>query len=550
MVKVMETTSTAGTGTLRKHCWECQRRRLVCDSAQPACNRCRKNGVECPGYSETKPLRWVKPGRVTTRNRRRQRDGSSLHVGPIQYNTSEPASSTSKDSSGDGELQDTVDALSFLKAAQSTVLDSIMRYDITCDDPARIEALYICKSFSPESRIHSSFLNGMELYNCCSPLTLLVENNARYTLPPVAVAHFLPAPIKGLFVLLALGHKMYTLPRDAKKEIRARARSAVAFWAYQVVRTLNEQITSEKTVSDATISAVIMLLWEDQQYHPSTRWRFHFSGLMRMAQLRGGIKKLWHNSPHMQNAILTMAALEAFANTTSPSHDQLSEVTHPNNLTFIQAIWEIGTKSTYVGSICPLALFASVLKTNHLRALSIGSTDPTTPLSPSDSAEDNIIYSNAKTIVEEIKSFSAPAYAEKNGNERTRDKWLLVARIHQSAVLLYTILSLQSIAFLPETAELARVAAAQYDQLLLDLKEGFRHTHLRNCLFWPLMVAGVRAVCGTAFERAFLADLLAASAGDMGGAMPILARATLLRFWDSGKEGWDDCFDRPFLFIS
>ncbi|KAI1431052.1 hypothetical protein GGR50DRAFT_112423 [Xylaria sp. CBS 124048] len=527
--------ATVGTGTPRKHCWECQRRRLVCDSVRPVCNRCRNNGIVCPGYGEKKPLRWLKPGRVTTRNRLRPKDGSSSRVDLIQDNSNDSSSPMIKDASDTGELQRKAIELAFANAAKSTGLDSIMRYDITCDEPARVEASYIY---------------GVELYNRLSPMTLLLEKNARIDLAPPAVTAFLPAPIKGLYILLALGHRMYKLPRDTGKETRTRMRSAVDYWAYQVVRTLNEQIALESAqVSPGTMAAVIMLLWEDQ-YRPSTRWRFHYNGLMKMTELHGGVRKLWDTSHILRNGIVMMAALETFANTTSPSHDQLSDLTHPRNLAFLQTIWENVARSIYVGSICPTALFTAILKINHLRALSITCLGPMDSISSPSSTEDNIIYNNAQTIIREIQAFFPSAYAERNGNERTRDKWFLVARIHQCAVVLYGILSLQSVFFLPETSALKRLVTMNYDQLLLDLKEGFKHGHLQNCLFWPLMVAGACAARGTAFERAFIADLLTDSVGDMGGAMPLLARATLMRFWASGKVRWDDCFDRPYIFIT
>lgn len=54
----------------RRSCWECQRRRLVCDSNRPVCSRCKLNGIVCPGYENVKPLTWVAPNQVTTRTRR------------------------------------------------------------------------------------------------------------------------------------------------------------------------------------------------------------------------------------------------------------------------------------------------------------------------------------------------------------------------------------------------------------------------------------------------------------------------------------------------
>lgn len=52
------------------HCWECRRRRLVCDSTKPVCKKCQVAKIVCPGYDEKQPLRWLKPGKVTSRTRK------------------------------------------------------------------------------------------------------------------------------------------------------------------------------------------------------------------------------------------------------------------------------------------------------------------------------------------------------------------------------------------------------------------------------------------------------------------------------------------------
>ncbi|KAE8347616.1 hypothetical protein BDV24DRAFT_121128, partial [Aspergillus arachidicola] len=52
----MDTRAQLHPATHQRHCWECMRRRLVCDFARPTCNKCRSAGVACPGYDEKKPL--------------------------------------------------------------------------------------------------------------------------------------------------------------------------------------------------------------------------------------------------------------------------------------------------------------------------------------------------------------------------------------------------------------------------------------------------------------------------------------------------------------
>ena len=64
----------AESNSQKRHCWECLRRRLVCDSTRPVCKRCVLNGTDCPGYSEAKPPRfkWLAPGKVTSRTRKKK----------------------------------------------------------------------------------------------------------------------------------------------------------------------------------------------------------------------------------------------------------------------------------------------------------------------------------------------------------------------------------------------------------------------------------------------------------------------------------------------
>jgi hypothetical protein len=54
----------------KRQCWECLRRRLVCDFALPSCKKCQKAGRDCPGYNPQKPLQWIAPGKVTSRRRK------------------------------------------------------------------------------------------------------------------------------------------------------------------------------------------------------------------------------------------------------------------------------------------------------------------------------------------------------------------------------------------------------------------------------------------------------------------------------------------------
>lgn len=54
----------------RQRCWECIRRRLVCDNGRPRCNRCKTSGIDCTGYGAKKPVQFLEPGVVLSRPRK------------------------------------------------------------------------------------------------------------------------------------------------------------------------------------------------------------------------------------------------------------------------------------------------------------------------------------------------------------------------------------------------------------------------------------------------------------------------------------------------
>ncbi|KAF3797112.1 hypothetical protein GCG54_00009082 [Colletotrichum gloeosporioides] len=62
---------------VKQACWECQRRRVVCDSARPVCPQCRLQGIVCPGYDNVKPLTWLAPDRITMRKRKTKQPNTS-----------------------------------------------------------------------------------------------------------------------------------------------------------------------------------------------------------------------------------------------------------------------------------------------------------------------------------------------------------------------------------------------------------------------------------------------------------------------------------------
>ncbi|RYP77426.1 hypothetical protein DL771_001221 [Monosporascus sp. 5C6A] len=156
----------------------------------------------------------------------------------------------------------------------------------------------------------------------------------------------------------------------------------------------------------------------------------------------------------------------------------------------------------------------------------------------------------ASDLLEQIHDFSPGDWIKGKATANSKREWLLIGSAYQSAVALYCIMSLQSLSILPSALHITAMDAAHHERLMQLLKQALTFPHLRHCLMWPLLVAGARAVYGSADDRKFVDEQFKELSRVGGTALPLAARAALKRFWASGKMGWDDCFDKPYIFTA
>lgn len=123
----------------RRRCWECLRRRLVCDAVKPVCNKCRVAGIVCPGYDDKKPLTWLAPGKVTCRTRRKSR---------VSENDSKAKSNTSKSKENQGK---TIRKEKEIRKVSELIFHSALRTDV-CDV---YEAVQYCKWQMPHYKYYT-----------------------------------------------------------------------------------------------------------------------------------------------------------------------------------------------------------------------------------------------------------------------------------------------------------------------------------------------------------------------------------------------------------
>ena len=231
--------------------------------------------------------------------------------------------------------------------------------------------------------------------------------------------------------------------------------------------------------------------------------------------------------------ILTVCfRIEGFGNTTTARDELSTAVTDIELLDIVSEIYGDRVRPLYLGTMCPRQLFLNIISVNHLRRIGVNhaaATDPT-------------------ELLEQINSFSPEEWTIGKGTQTTKPHWLMLGRVYQSAAAVYCISSLQSVSMLPSTARTAALDMYHYERLLDLLKDAYEFPHLRHCLMWPLVVVGVRAVRGREKDRRFVNEKLAECSREAGSALPLQAKVMLRRYWESGKTGWDDCFDRSYVF--
>ena len=188
--------------------------------------------------------------------------------------------------------------------------------------------------------------------------------------------------------------------------------------------------------------------------------------------------------------------------------------------------------------MCPLPLFAEIIKINHLRMRAMEHA----------STEARDISQEGYKILSRIHGFSPEELAQ--SKPASKEDWILLGSIYQAAVALYCISSLQSLAAFPATSSLRARCAAHGLVLQELLNEALSSPRIKRFMLWPLVVLGVEAVHSDASMRAFVEKQLPEMSRHIGTYVPLMAKSVLESFWASGETHWDACFDRPYAFVT
>uniref|UniRef100_A0A0B7K142 Zn(2)-C6 fungal-type domain-containing protein n=1 Tax=Bionectria ochroleuca TaxID=29856 RepID=A0A0B7K142_BIOOC len=477
----------------KRHCWECLRRRLVCDSTHPVCNRCSTAGVVCPGYENTQPLKWLAPGRVKVRNRRPKGTSSAK----VTKNSCKAV-------------------VAARTGARSPPFMDVIKW--TWPTELRAEAFI--------------FSEAAEYYNTCIYQDLvhihdLAYNDAVFPITREHLQHaaLVPDYIKYIFVCVALSHRINRTRNDPELKTLVRR-----IWEYRgiVIRGLREDIEEgSKRHFDIILAGIISLLLVDAQQGSSPDWLCHIDMIQALISMRGGFRAACTSS--LDPVILCFFYVLALGNTTSPASSLVMTRSNVEDLDFI--IERYGDR-TFQFHLLPPPLFAEIVRINHLR------------MRAASGMVGDDLSQEAYEILARIEAFSSDSWAD--SKPAMNREWALVALSTQAAVALYCIASLQSLGVLPLSDVLEACRIEHGISLHAHLKEALPSIRIRRFVGWPLYVLGMEAANSCGGMKDFVRDELVGMSYHIGTNTPLVAKELLERFWASGDSRWDSCFDKPY----
>ena len=221
------------------------------------------------------------------------------------------------------------------------------------------------------------------------------------------------------------------------------------------------------------------------------------------------------------------------ANTTTPPSQHISPT---SQLELIDIMTELYGDGIYPILLCPPYLLMDVIKINNLRFQTTYS-----PMTETTRA-------TAHEILEHIEAFSPEDWTGTNPD--AREDWLLLGRMYKSSVALYCISSLQSLSILPSSKCYTAMRTVHGTRLYTLLPKVIRRPRIKHFTIWPLVVAGMQAVDTSFNVRRIVDGQLSELSKIMGCPTPMLASVVFHRFWTSGQTGWDECFDKAYVFVT
>lgn len=251
----------------RRQCWECQRRRLVCDSARPVCSKCKTSGVVCPGYEDKKPLVWLAPGKVKTRTWKRKSPPANKNKDDVSSRES------SKEQSGSELAKAVRSEVSSARTGHLVHLFpghelrdetcDIIEATLYCKSPNSVTGSGLCLVRETKKLMYARSATGNEqIY----PFFAANQLTNSPWLVPVSYIQYMGDTIQHTLVAMAINHRLLSLSK--KKNDLHQAEVTARFHQHRctAIQALNREISHQnekRRISDYTMAAVIVFLYAD-----------------------------------------------------------------------------------------------------------------------------------------------------------------------------------------------------------------------------------------------------------------------------------------------
>jgi hypothetical protein len=436
----------------------------------PACDRCARDDIVCPGY--TKKLKWnhYRPGAP----KRKKPSTKARNPATASESSTEKGSA---ESSPDVTDQLAISALTFpesLKDRENRLLVECSDFFNTHMLPAMIPAY---RPFKREEHIAHHWT-------------------------------FIPRVLRNVMLLFVRTAQERHAKRDASPSLE------LCHFRGQSLTDLRCSIPEAASDPFGIVLAGVLTLTGIELSNPSFgehAWKYHFDAARRIIQLRGGFGKCFFNLPHSEGLLIKYMVLDIFTSTTcdisaltrNDVHDQ------PNYIPIILLRERFLIEN---GHLCPQQLLRAVIRTTSLRVLlqkpALNGDSQIYPDSTFEGIRTDILAFDAQTWAEKVSRYGVvlPATVEDVPSPAAVGSWVLVAESYRYAALLYIMLSIQA----PSTTEeLQHVAKLQrllstYVKGLFSMgspdPDGSIETQLWKFTTWPAFVSTYVGICWCCFD--------------------------------------------------
>ncbi|KAM3511839.1 hypothetical protein MY11210_004530 [Beauveria gryllotalpidicola] len=284
-------------------------------------------------------------------------------------------------------------------------------------------------------------------------------------------------------------------------------------------------------------------------YVERSQWQAHLGAFFEYIRHRGGIAAMLDQPEPPFYCLNHVLAIAINVNTTCPARQQVHGFDDYADHQLVSIL-----ESAYSTSMqCPTELYIAMVHISRLRAA----------LARKDGKLDRtVVEQQVRCIFASIARFDADDWAAGPEFKDKRDTVAKVGRIYAIAVRLYGIMTLPPSAVAwcvtptsglegqQQPATHSTLRSHQRDELLALTRRSWGQLRHTTSLCWPLIVAGVALADGSAEDQDFIEkSLLSIWSLPNTSACFITAIRKLRPFWDSGKTGWEDCFDTPLVCV-